>query len=102
MALARDRKLPPIVSDFLNRFDISGEKATYVGQLYHKDGLHLYQFSYRFAGNILSEPENAKSSTGAEGKCCHEPYPYGALGFYEPHFDVEFVLWLPWVLDEPQ
>ena len=94
--------MPPIVSDFLNRFGISGEKATYVGQLYHKDGLHLYQFSYRFAGNILSEPENAKSSTGAEGKCCHEPYPYGTLGFSELHFDVEFVLWLPWVLDEPQ
>ena len=26
---------------------------------------------------------------------------YGASGFPEPHFDLEFWLTLPWVLDEP-
>ena len=36
-----------------------------------------------------------------ESYCCHEPYPYGAPGFPEPHFDLEFWVTLPWVLDEP-
>ena len=32
--------------------------------------------------------------------CCHEPYPYGAPDFPEPHFDLEFYATLPWVLGE--
>ena len=31
----------------------------------------------------------------------HEIYPYGAPEFPEPHFDLECVMYLPWVLDEP-
>ena len=27
--------------------------------------------------------------------CCHETYPYGAPGFPEPHFDLEFWVRLP-------
>lgn len=81
------------------RFDKLGippEKATYVCQIYPDgDGQH-YQFSYRIAGNILS----GEAATGA-GRCCHEPYPYGAQEFPEPHFDLEFWVTLPWVLDEP-
>jgi hypothetical protein len=34
--------------------------------------------------------------------CCHETYPYGAPDFLEPHFDIEFFLWLPWVINEPE
>ena len=30
-----------------------------------------------------------------EVRCCHEPYPYGAPGFPEPHFDLEFWVRLP-------
>ena len=32
---------------------------------------------------------------GDEVKCCHEPYPYGAPDFPEPHFDLEFYATLP-------
>lgn len=30
-----------------------------------------------------------------EAYCGHNPYPYGAPGFSEPHFDLEFWVWLP-------
>lgn len=30
-----------------------------------------------------------------EAYCGHNPYPYGAPGFPEPHFDLEFWVWLP-------
>ena len=76
---------------------IPPEKATYVCHLYDDEKGHLYQFSYRIAGNILSE----ETATGA-GRCCHETYPYGAPGFPEPHFDLEFWVTLPWVLDKPR
>jgi succinate dehydrogenase/fumarate reductase flavoprotein subunit len=33
-------------------------------------------------------------------RCCHETYPYGAPGFPEPHFDLEFYAVLPWVTEE--
>ncbi|MBE6955233.1 MAG: hypothetical protein E7449_04905 [Ruminococcaceae bacterium] len=33
-------------------------------------------------------------------RCSHESYPYGAPGFPEPHFDLEFSLKLPWILEE--
>ena len=68
-----------------------------------KDFGHLYQFSYRIAGQILNEAI-AKSTVNEWGevRCCQEVYPYGALGFSEPHFDLEFWVVLPWVLDEYQ
>lgn len=97
LALARKRKLPIFVLEHLDKLGIPPEKATYVCQMYPDgDGQH-YQFSYRIAGNILS----GESATGA-GRCCREPYPYGAPGFPEPHFDLEFWVTLPWVLDEPR
>ena len=65
-----------------------------------KDDGHLYQFSYRIAGRILNEatPNRATEAWG-EVRCCHEPYPYGAPDFPTPHFDLEFWVTLPWVLD---
>ena len=97
LALARKRQLPAFVLEHLDKLRIPPEKATYVCQMYPDgDGQH-YQFSYRVAGNILSG-ETAE----AAGRCCHETYPYGAPGFSEPHFDLEFWLTLPWVLDEPR
>ena len=96
LALARKRLLPVFVLEQLDRLCIPPEKATYVCQMFPDgDGQH-YQFSYRIAGNILS-----RKATGKAGRCCHETYPYGALGFPEPHFDLEFWVTLPWVLDEP-
>lgn len=97
LALARGRHLPAFVLEKLDKLGIPPEKATYVCQMYPDgDGQH-YQFSYRIAGNILSG-----EATGEAGRCCHEPYPYGAPGFPEPHFDLEFWVTLPWVLDEPR
>ena len=97
LALAQKRQLPAFVLEQLDKLDIPPEKATYVCQMYPDgDGQH-YQFSYRIAGNILS----GEATTGAV-RCCHEPYPYGAPGFPEPYFDLEFWVTLPWVLDEPR
>ena len=97
LALARKRQLPAFVFEQLDKLGIPPEKATYVCHLYDDEKGHLYQFSYRIAGNILSE----ETATGA-GRCCHEMYPYGAPGFPEPHFDLEFWVTLPWVLDKPR
>lgn len=98
---AHSRTLPEWVLRHLDNFGISPEKATYVCDIYpEKYGYH-YQFSYRIAGNILEE--NTIDNTGRiqdEGRCCHEPYPYGAPGFPVPHFDLEFWVTLPWILDE--
>ena len=96
LALAKKKALPESVMCILNELGIPSEKATYVGELYTDEkGVH-YQFSYRLAGTILAEPKEPE----AEGRCCHEPYPYGAPGFPAPHFDLEFWETLPWILDE--
>lgn len=97
LALARRRRLPAFVLEPLNRLGIPPEKATYVCLLYSDEEGHHYQVSYRIAGKILSD----ETGTEENGKCWHEPYPYGAPGFPEPHFDMEFWITLPWVLDEP-
>ena len=96
LTLARGRKLPTSVLDILDKFGIPPEKATYVCEMYPDgDGIR-YHFSYRIAGSILGGETDIK----ADGRCWHEPYPYGAPGFPEPHFDLEFWVTLPWVLDE--
>lgn len=98
LALAHKRQLPSFVLEHLDKLGIPPEKATYVCLLYlDEDGQH-YQFSYRIAGNILNEEVNSKEA----GLCCHELYPYGAPGFPKPHFDLEFSVTLPWVLNEPK
>ena len=96
---AKTKKLPSHITQILDALDIPPEKATYVGQLYTDTRGILYQFSYRIVGRIIHSP---KEEGTEEGRCCHEPYPYGAPGFPEPHFDLEFFTRLPWVLDEPQ
>ena len=89
--------LPEAVTAALKEFGIHAEKATYVSELYtDEEGIH-YQFSYRIVGSILAEPSQEET---ALGRCCHEPYPYGAPNFPEPHFDLEFWVTLPWVLEE--
>lgn len=100
LSLAHKRYLPAPVIAILDHFHIPPEKATYVCKLYSdKDGF-CYQFSYRIAGRIISGNEQLSvTQNWGCGRCCHESYPYGAPGFPEPHFDVEFSMTLPWILD---
>lgn len=94
---ARRKTLPDRVSAVLGELNIPPEKATYVSELYtDEEGIH-YQFSYRLVGTIQGEPSQEKAILG---RCCHEPYPYGAPNFPEPHFDLEFWVTLPWILEE--
>lgn len=93
IALANGELLPRNVMQTLRKLAIPPEKATYVCNLYDD----FYQFSYRIAGNILKTPEVGDPNPG-EGRCCHEAYPYGTPGFPAPHFDLEFMERLPWVL----
>ena len=100
LMLAKMKKLPLRIIQILDELDISPEKATYVCELYTDDvGIH-YQFSYRIVGTILGVA--AENENLDEGRCCHEPYPYGAPNFPEPNFDLEFLTTLPWILDETQ
>ena len=94
---AERNTFPGTVSAALKELNIPPEKATYVSELYtDEDGVH-YQFSYRLSGTILAAL--SQKVTGL-GRCCHEPYPYGAPNFPEPHFDLEFWVTLPWILEE--
>lgn len=94
---AKHDTLPNAVTAVLEELNIPPEKATYVSELYtDEEGIH-YQFSYRIAGAILTEPSQEVS---ALGRCCHEQYPYGAPCFPQPHFDLEFWVVLPWILEE--
>ena len=93
LQLARNDDLPDPVMEALHKLKIPPIKATYVSELYD----HLYQFSYRVAGNILSGTSKPDDTV----ICGHEIYPYGAPDFPEPHFDLIFFEKLPWVIDEP-
>ena len=98
LAEAKAKNLPPEMTEVLNSLGIPPEKATYLGELYtDENGVH-YQVSYRAAGRILAEPKEKVTETF--GRCCHEPYPYGAPDFPEPNFDIEFYPILPLLLDE--
>ena len=103
LTLARRRALPAPVLELLDKLGIPPEKATYVCEMYPAEGGHVYQFSWRIAGNILGGGEKSGNSQGwGEASCLHEPYPYGAPGFPKPHFDLNFFIELPWALDEPR
>jgi len=99
LAMARTRQLPDEILNVLDRLGIPPEKATYVCEMYPDGDGNCYQFSYRLAGRILEEP---KIQTRSVGRCCHEPYPYGAPGFPTPHFDLEFWITLPWKPDKSE
>lgn len=104
LELARQKQLPSAVLDLLGQLEIPPEKATYVCELYPTEQGNLYQFNYRIAGCILNEnPQQEPVPIEGGTVCCgHDPYPYGALDFPEPHFDLVFFAELPWVLDEPR
>ena len=101
VALAKQKDLPEQIHSVLSELKIDADKATYVCEIIPKDDGHLYQFSYRIAGNILNEDAaNSEKTEWGEIRCCHELYPYGAPDFATPHFDLEFWVTLPWVLDD--
>lgn len=96
--LAKRKALPVHIIRILDELAIPLEKTTYVCELYtDEEGIH-YQFSYRLAGTFEEISENAAKDNAY--RCCYEPYPYGAPGFPEPHFDLEFYAVLPWILEE--
>ena len=103
LKLARERMLPTPVLERLDRLGIPPEKATYVCEMWPTEGGHVYQFSWRIAGDILNGDEKLSNPQGwGDASCIHETYPYGAPNFPEPHFDLNFFIDLPWVLDEPR
>ena len=103
LVLARNRRLPAPVLEILDMLCIPPEKATYVCQMVEKEDGQLYEFSYRITGTILSgKTDKTVPQSWGEGICRHEIYPYGAPGFPQPHFDLEFWITLPWVLDEKE
>lgn len=103
LALAEQKALPAPILELLSGLGIPPEKATYVCELYPTEQGHCYEFSYRVAGTMPEDREmDFVRYEWGEGRCCHDPYPYGAPDFPEPHFDVAFVLELPWVLEESE
>ena len=91
VSLVKKRELPDELIATLAQLGIVPEKATYVCEMLKEDGLSLYQFSYRIAGNIIKErPADKKDYGWGEVYCRHEIYPYGAPGFPATHFDLEF------------
>ena len=94
--LAKNKDLPIHIIEILDELGIPIDKPTYVGELYTDEKGIFYQFSYRMMGEIMSEP----NETQKDIRCCHDPYPYGAPNFPEPHFDLEFYVELPWVIDD--
>ena len=95
VSLAKQRKLPAIMLETLSQFEIAPEKATYVCSINEVDDEVLYEISYRMAGNITKEKVVDEVTGRGDFYCGHNPYPYGAPGFLEPHFDLEFLVWLP-------
>ena len=96
VSLAKQGKIPTIMLETLSQFEIAPEKATYVCSIIEQDNEVLYEISYRVAGNIIKGKDVDMDDSGrGEAYCCHNSYPYGASGFPEPHFDLEFWVWLP-------
>ena len=99
LLLAKKRQLPALILDTLKEFEIPPEKPTYVCEITSEDEKLLYQFSYRIAGKKMMEKDDTQEKLEwGEVRCCHEIYPYGAPDFPTPHFDLEFLVHLPWIL----
>ena len=57
LALAKKGLLPSSVTEILLPLGVLPEKPTYVCTLSPTDAGHLYQFSYRIAGNMADDPD---------------------------------------------
>ena len=99
--LATADRLPEEMRAILKELSIPPEKTTDLSELYHENGTLHYMASYRVVGRVLERPDQTKW----HGLACRDDpdslYPYGAVGFPQPCFDLTFCPDLPWVLDEP-
>lgn len=105
LELVKQKQLPSAVTDLLSILGISADKPTYVCELYQTKKGHLYQFNYRVAGRILNDHIDSNESVKFDWGsvlCGHDPYPYGAPNFPEPHFDLMFFVELEWILNESE
>ena len=102
LELIKQKRLPSEVAELLALFGILMEKPTYVCEMCPTKLGHLYQFNYRVKGCIRNDPHPNDSVQLHWGSCScgHDPYPYGAPDFPEPHFDLIFFVDLPWILQE--
>ncbi|MCD8238655.1 MAG: hypothetical protein LUC92_04865 [Clostridiales bacterium] len=62
---------------------------------------------FRLLGYSVEIDEEAtiewyKNYEGRGSDCEQETYPFAALGFPEPHFDLMFYMEIPWVSEEPK
>ena len=111
-AFLRKGQLPDFVLEELAQLGIPPEKPTYVCLTNPHGDKEGYDISYRIAGNILRNVQLGDDSISPlmlplfdwplPGRCLHEPCPKCAPEFPEPHFDLEFWVEIPWVLDEPK
>ena len=99
--LATADRLPEEMRAILKELSIPPEKTTDLSELYHEKGVLHYMASYRVAGRVLERPDESVW----HGLACRDDprsfYPYGAVNFPQPCFDLTFCPDLPWVLDEP-
>ena len=94
-------QLPEEMCSILKELSIPPEKTTDLCELCHEKGILHYMASYRIAGRILERPAEVEW----RGLSCKDDpelfYPYGAVNFPQPCFDLTFCPDLPWILDEP-
>lgn len=99
--LAAANRLPGEMLTILRELSIPPEKTTDLSELYHENGTLHYMAGYRVAGRVLERPDE---SVWHGLTCRDDPrsfYPYGAMNFPQPCFDLTFCPDLPWILDEP-
>ena len=85
LELVRQNRLPSAVTDLLESLGVPPEKPTYVCELYPTGQGNFYQFNYRLADHIESDPHPVctVSFDWGAASCGHDPYPYGAPDFPE-------------------
>ena len=90
--------------DILNNFIEIDEETT---REYYKissewgcECLHCRNFLALARERKLPQDKASEVFSWGEMRCTHEIYPYGAPDFPKPHFDLEFWLTLPMILEE--
>lgn len=100
--MAQLADLPREMLNMLADAGISPEKVAYVCELYHEKDRLYYQVVCPLAGRVLQKVDESGRQTWGSIVCHEEmPYPRPRRELPQPHFALEFLLWLPWVLDEP-
>ncbi len=100
LSIADKGMLPDEVIEVLNSLHISPKKATYVCSMYPNGDKYCYQFSYRICGVFDETVKNQIKTNWGMVNLLHELYPYGAPNFPEPHFDLDFWVDFPRILNK--